>query len=176
MVPYGTEMIRRRKDRAGALEFGKFVRHLRRAKGWTVRKLARVTNIPHATWSRGERGLLDLRKWDYIISVAQSLGIPEEELAKRAVMGRPRLVPSFVKRAGPSGPAVVQIMADAGTLEKLASALPEFRDTLTALLLQSSKTGDMTPLREVAAYAKGLLANSGGRKTRKPAPLRNEQT
>ncbi len=169
-------MIRRRKDRAGALEFGKFIRGLRRARGKTVRALARATHIPHATWSRGERGLLDLRKWDYIISLAKALGVPEEDLAKRAVLGRPRLVPYFVKKAGVSGPAVVQIMAEADTLEKLAPAIPEFSNALTALMLKSSKTGDLTPLREVAAYARGLLArSSGGRKTRKPAPLRDEQ-
>ncbi len=174
MVPYRTEMIRRRKDRAGALEFGRFIRGLRRARGRTVRALARATHIPHATWSRGERGLLDLRKWDYIISLAKALGVPEEDLAKRAVLGRPRPM-SLVKQAGMPGPAVVRITAEADTLLRLAPALPEFRDALTALVLKSSKTGDLTPLREVAAYAKGLLArSSGGRKTRKPAPLRDE--
>lgn len=160
--------IPRRKDRQGARAFGAFVRLVRGQRGKTVRDIGRATGIPHATWSRGERGLVDLRKWDYLIPLAKVLPYPLEALELKADMG-PSPFPGLVgvAGAGPSRmvadtrvrPGTVSVVAvTASLLEDLGAALPEFEEAMTALVHDSYKKGDPALMREVTAYARGLLA------------------
>lgn len=173
MVPLEPTMaIPRRKDRHKAAEFGALVRRWRKAKGLSVRDMARKTGIPHATWSRGERGLLDLRRWDYIIPLAGALELSLEEVAKLAEVESPP-EPRFTMKAGE--PRIgVGIRFTVSAVESLGvDNLQQFKDVLSGVMEESYERNDPTMLREIIAYAKGLLArsSSGGRKRRKPAPL-----
>ncbi len=80
---------------------------------------------------------------------------------------------SGVRKAAKTAPTSLsmEISAPASSLERLGAALPDFTETLTALLREGARSGDLASLREVTAYAKGLLARggSGGRQRRKPA-------
>jgi transcriptional regulator with XRE-family HTH domain len=190
--------IPRRKDRQNATVFGALIRRLRGARGLAVRDVARATGIAHATWSRGERGLLDLRRWDYVIPLANALGLPLKEMAKAAGVEaefRDRFdaieIEGVHRKPRKSGPGVVAkwegcfsaqagiaevgvtVRATQSLLEDLGADVGEFQKALSAVLRESHRRGDPALLREVSAYAKGLLArsSSGGRKRRKPAPL-----
>ncbi len=155
--------IPRRKDTFRARAFGAFVRRLRDARGMTVRELARRTRIPHATWSRGERGLLDLRKWDYMIPLAEALRWPLAELAKYSgveMPAGPTVAPRLVGKAGePRLQVRASLTVSAG--EALgAAAITEFENALSALYQESARREDPALLREVAVFARGLLAGS----------------
>lgn len=67
-------------DRAGAAAFGAYVRFLREnvdgpGRGKSLRRLARDSGIAPSVLSRGERGLQDLRRADYLERIAPHLGV-----------------------------------------------------------------------------------------------------
>ncbi len=192
--------IPRLKDKRGAREFGAFVHRLREAKALKVREFARRTGIPHTTWSRGERGLVDLRKWDYLVPLAQTLSIPLFELAKKAGWeedsisrvlqesprspAQPTVQDKFARfgaievegvtakrhrgmaaRAGIAQVGVV-VRATASLLEDLGPDVGEFGRAMSAVLQESHRRGDPSFLREVTAYAKGLLARGESKRSR----------
>jgi transcriptional regulator with XRE-family HTH domain len=66
--------------RAGAKAFGTYLRMLRencygKGKGKSLRQLARESGISPSVLSRGERGIQDLRKPEYIERLAPHLGV-----------------------------------------------------------------------------------------------------
>lgn len=68
-------------SREEARAFGNYLRSLRqnyygRGKGKSLRQLAQEAGIPASVLSRGERGLLDLRRPSYIERLAPALGVP----------------------------------------------------------------------------------------------------
>lgn len=73
-------MVAARRDPADAHAFGTYVRMLREnfhgpGRGKTLRQLARESGVAPSVLSRGERGLQDLRRPDYLERLAPHLGM-----------------------------------------------------------------------------------------------------
>lgn len=67
-------------DRTGAAAFGAYVRMLRenlhgQGRGKGLRQLARESGVAPSVLSRGERGLQDLRRLEYLERIAPHLGL-----------------------------------------------------------------------------------------------------
>jgi len=160
-----------RKNRSEAKAFGQIIRQLREARGLSLREVASRTGISHPTWSRGERGTIDLRNWNYVVSLAMALDVPLDDLTRRAGLkplltlrelaeaeedGSTRGRVESVTAGSPRGDTL-RFRADTASLLRLSPVLPSFLTTMRRLMDESLKADDLTPLREVTAYAEGLL-------------------
>src|SRR3990170_8172894 len=88
-----------------ARAFGAYVRMLREnargaGRGKPLRQLARETGIAPSVLSRGERGLQDLRRPEYIDRLAPHLGVRPSILRRVATV----ITGEDVERLRPSGP------------------------------------------------------------------------
>ena len=101
-----TRSAARPADLEVARAFGAYVRMLREnargaGRGKPLRQLARETGIAPSVLSRGERGLQDLRRPEYIDRLAPHLGVRPSILRRVATV----ITGEDVERLRPSGPA-----------------------------------------------------------------------
>ncbi len=120
-------------SREGARTFGNYIRSLRknfygRGRGKSLRQLAQEAGIPPSVLSRGERGLLDLRRPVYIERLAQALGVPATVMKRVAQLVTPEDVVYFRTLRGMGGPWVrlQQVM------ERLRAAPPELVESVAS--------------------------------------------
>lgn len=97
--------VRIREDVESTRAFGAYVRMLREhargtGRGKTLRQLARETGIAPSVLSRGERGLQDLRRAEYIERLAPHLGVRPTVLRRVALA----ITGDDVEQLRPAGP------------------------------------------------------------------------
>jgi transcriptional regulator with XRE-family HTH domain len=95
--------------REDARAFGNYIRSLRqnfygRGKGKSLRQVAAEAGIPPSVLSRGERGLLDLRRPGYIERLAPALGVPATVMKRVAHLVTHEDVVYFRTLRGGGGP------------------------------------------------------------------------
>ncbi len=132
-------------SRPGARAFGAYVRLLRenyheQGRGKGLRQLAREAGIAPSVLSRGERGMQDLRRVEYIERLAPHLGVRTSVLKRVADLitpedityfqgeGRTRVPAAELGRRGASTVLWAQLL---GEMEQLRDSSPE---TLEAVL------------------------------------------
>ncbi|MER3457048.1 MAG: hypothetical protein C4303_05975 [candidate division GAL15 bacterium] len=128
MMGTGTE-----SSREQARAFGNYIRTLRqnlygRGKGKSLRQLAAEAGIPPSVLSRGERGLLDLRRPGYIERLAPALGVPVTVMKRVAHLVTQEDVAYFRALRGGRGPwARLQQV-----VERMRGAPPEVVEALVS--------------------------------------------
>ncbi len=123
-----------------ARAFGNYIRSLRqnlygRGKGKSLRQLAQEAGIPPSVLSRGERGLLDLRRPGYIERLAPALGVPVTVMKRVAHLVTPEDVVYVRSVRGGGGPwARLQQVVDRmrGAPPEVVEALASYAEFLLA--------------------------------------------
>lgn len=126
--------------REGARAFGNYIRSLRqnfygRGRGKSLRQLAAEARISPSVLSRGERGLLDLRRPDYIERLAPALGVPPTVMKRVAHLVTHEDVVYFRTVRGGGGPwARLQQVVDRmrGAPPEVVEALVSYAEFLLA--------------------------------------------
>ncbi|MCS7236328.1 MAG: helix-turn-helix transcriptional regulator [Armatimonadota bacterium] len=126
------------EPREDARAFGNYIRSLRqnfygRGKGKSLRQVAAEAGIPPSVLSRGERGLLDLRRPGYIERLAPALGVPTTVMKRVAHLVTHEDVVYFRTLRGAGGPwARLQQAADRlrGAPSEVVEALAAYAEFL----------------------------------------------
>lgn len=119
--------------REGARAFGNYIRSLRqnfygRGRGKSLRQLAQEAGIPPSVLSRGERGILDLRRPAYIERLAPALGVPTTVMKRVAHLVTPEDVVYFRTLRGVGGPWARLQQA----VERMRAAPPEVVESVAS--------------------------------------------
>jgi transcriptional regulator with XRE-family HTH domain len=129
-----------------ARAFGAYIRLLRenfhgKGRGKGLRQLAREAGVAPSVLSRGERGLQDLRRVEYIERLAPYLGVRPSVLKRVAAVITPGDVDDLRRADAAASADLRQDGASrmlwgkvAGELERLRGAPPETLETLLAYI------------------------------------------
>ena len=109
-----------------------------------------MTNIHPATWSRGERGILDLRKWDYLAALSKAFDTTPADLIRKAAE---EFIVDDITRSIEVDYRKARTKAASKKLSPRASELLKATERIL-------RTGDERAIAELAAFAKGVLAGS----------------
>lgn len=161
----GTDRLR--VVRTDARAFGAYIRLLRenfhgKGRGKGLRQLARDAGIAPSVLSRGERGLQDLRRVEYIVRLAPELGVRPSVLKRVAALITPQDVEDFrrldtglgavdFRQDGASRLLWMQVIQD---LQRLRGASPETLEALLAYIeYLAARDGRRTSAEKVVARA-----------------------